>query len=231
MSAAYAIEDIQPLGDCALLVSFAARIDPDINRCVHGLRHWLLHNPAIDILEAVPAYHSLAVYYAPAQIRFEALAQAIRDADFSTCLLQMDARCIDLPVCYDPRVAPDIEGLAEQAKLRVDDVVALHSQAVYRVYFLGFKPGFAYLGGLHPRLHTPRKDTPRLAVPAGSVGIGGAQTGVYPQSTPGGWQLIGRTATALFNPDQDPPCLLQPGDQLRFKPISLDEFLQQGGQS
>jgi KipI family sensor histidine kinase inhibitor len=128
-------------------------------------------------------------------------------------------------------VAPDIEWLAEQAKLRVDDVVALHSQAVYRVYFLGFKPGFAYLGGLNPRLHTPRKDTPRLAVPAGSVGIGGAQTGVYPQSTPGGWQLIGRTATALFNPDQDPPCLLQPGDQLRFKPISLDEFLQQGGQS
>jgi len=229
MSEACAIEDIQPLGDCALLVSFPARIDPDINRSVHALRHWLLHNPAIDIIEAVPAYHSLAVYYSPAQIRYEALAQVIRDADFSSTLLDTDTRSIELPVCYDPRVAPDIEWLAAQAKLSIDDVVALHSQAVYRVYFLGFKPGFAYLGGLHPRLHTPRKDTPRLAVPAGSVGIGGAQTGVYPQSTPGGWQLIGRTATALFSPQQDPPCLLQPGDQLRFKPISLDEFLRQGG--
>jgi KipI family sensor histidine kinase inhibitor len=230
MSEARAIESIQPLGDSALLVNFAARIDPDINRCVHALRHWLLQNLAQEILEAVPAYHSLAVYYSPMHTGFEALSQAIRAADFSAALQQVAARTIELPVCYDPRVAPDIDWLAGQAKLSVDEVVALHSSAVYRVYFLGFKPGFGYLGGLHPRLHTPRKDTPRLAVPAGSVGIGGAQTGVYPQSTPGGWQIIGRTATPLFSPDQDPPCLLQPGDQLRFKPISLDEFLRQGGE-
>lgn len=230
MSDVHAIEDIQPLGDCALLVSFAARIDPDVNRCVHALRHWLLQNLAPDILEAVPAYHSLAVYYSPMHTSFEALSQAIRGSGFSASLQQKATHSIELPVCYDPRVAPDIEWLAGQAKLGIDEVVSLHSEAVYRVYFLGFKPGFAYLGGLHPRLHTPRKDTPRLAVPAGSVGIGGAQTGVYPQSTPGGWQLIGRTATQLFNPEQDPPCLLQPGDQLRFKPISWDEYLLLGGE-
>ncbi|HWR95249.1 MAG TPA: 5-oxoprolinase subunit PxpB [Arenimonas sp.] len=230
MREAHAIEAIQPLGDSALLVSFAARIDPDVNRCVHALRHWLLQNLAQDILETVPAYHSLAVYYSPFHTGFEKLSQAIRAADFSASLQQVAARTIELPVCYDPRVAPDIDWLAGQAKLSVDEVVALHSGAVYRVYFLGFKPGFAYLGGLHPRLHTPRKATPRLAVPAGSVGIGGAQTGIYPQSTPGGWQIIGRTPTPLFNPDQDPPCLLQPGDQLRFKPIGWDEFLLQGGE-
>lgn len=230
MSEAHAIEAIQPLGDSALLVSFTARKDPDINRSVHALRQWLLQNLAPDILEVVPAYHSLAVYYSPVQISFEVLALAIRGADFSASLQQMDLRCIELPVCYDPRVAPDIDWLAGQAKLSVEEVVALHSGAEYRVYFLGFKPGFAYLGGLHPHLHTPRKDTPRLAVPAGSVGIGGAQTGVYPQSTPGGWQIIGRSPAALFNPERDPPCLLQPGDRLRFKPITWDEYLLQGGE-
>jgi len=230
MNETRAIEDIQPLGDCALLVSFAARIDPDINHSVHALRHWLLRNLAADVLEAVPAYHSLAVHYSPLQISFEALARAIRSADFSSTLLDTDTRSIELPVCYDPRVAPDIGWLAAHAKLSVDEAVALHSGADYRVYFLGFKPGFAYLGGLHPRLHTARKDTPRLAVPAGSVGIGGAQTGIYPQSTPGGWQIIGLSPTALFSPERDPPCLLQPGDRLRFKPISWDEFLLLGGE-
>lgn len=230
MSRAYAIETIQPLGDSALLVSFAARIDPDINRSVHALRHWLQRNLAQDILETVPAFHSLAVHYSPLHISYAALSEAIRGADFDAALQRLDARRIEIPVCYDPRVAPDIGWLADQAKLSIEEVVALHSGAEYSVYFLGFKPGFAYLGGLHPRLHTPRKDTPRLSVPGGSVGIGGAQTGIYPQPTPGGWQIIGRTPTALFSPEREPPCLLQPGDQLRFKPITLDEFLQQGGE-
>ena len=229
MSGVAPVNSIQPLGDCALLVSFVARIDPDINRCVHALRHWLLQNHAQDILEAVPAYHSLAVHYSPSRIGFESLSKIIREADFSGSLQSMDTRRIELPVCYDLRVAPDLEWLAGSTRLSVEDVVALHSGAEYRVYFLGFKPGFAYLGGLHPRLHCPRKDSPRLSVPAGSVGIGGAQTGIYPHCTPGGWQIIGRTATPLFNAEQEPPCLLQPGDLLHFKPIGFDEYLQQGG--
>lgn len=223
------VNSIQPLGDCALLVSFEALIDPDINRCVHALRHWLLQQHAQDIFEAVPAYHSLAVHYSPSRIGFESLSKIIREADFSGSLQSMDTRRIELPVCYDLRVAPDLEWLAGSTRLSVEDVVALHSGAEYRVYFLGFKPGFAYLGGLHPRLHCPRKDSPRLSVPAGSVGIGGAQTGIYPHCTPGGWQIIGRTATPLFNAKQEPPCLLQPGDLLHFKPIGFDEYLQQGG--
>ena len=223
------VNSIQPLGDSALLVSFEARIDPDINRCVHALRHWLLLHHAQDVLEAVPAYHSLAVHYSPARTAYESLAKTIREADFSGSLQNMDTRRIELPVCYDPRVAPDLEWLAGKRGLSMDEVVAIHSGAEYRVYFLGFKPGFAYLGGLDLRLHCPRKDTPRHSVPAGSVGIGGAQTGIYPHCTPGGWHIIGRTAAPLFSPEQEPPCLLQPGDLLHFKPIGFDEYLQQGG--
>jgi KipI family sensor histidine kinase inhibitor len=120
------------------------------------------------------------------------------------------------PVTYGGKHGPDLGDVAKHGGLSVDEVVRRHTQAEYVVYFIGFQPGFAYLGGLDASLHTPRRAAPRVAVPAGSVGIGGAQTGIYPLATPGGWQLIGHTALPLFDPQAEPPTLLAPGDRVRF---------------
>jgi KipI family sensor histidine kinase inhibitor len=127
-------------------------------------------------------------------------------------------REIVIPVVYGGADGPDLAEVARHAGMTADEVVAAHSGAAYDVFFLGFQPGFAYLGGLPPALATPRRDTPRVRVPAGSVGIGGAQTGIYPAASPGGWNLIGRTAVTLFDPHADAPALLAPGDRVRFVP-------------
>jgi len=125
---------------------------------------------------------------------------------------------VEIPVIYGNDAGPDLQVVADHAGLTPQQVVELHSSIDYVVYFIGFQPGFPYLGGLDDRLHTPRRAEPRLSVPAGSVGIGGSQTGIYPLATPGGWQLLGRTPVALFNPRQQPPTLLRPGDSVRFVP-------------
>jgi len=134
------------------------------------------------------------------------------------------ARTVTIPVCYDPEFGPDLVELAKAANLTPEDVVRLHSEATYVVFFLGFSPGFAYLGGLPQILHAPRLTTPRKLVAAGSVGVGGGETGVYPIDSPGGWRLIGRTPVRLFTPDATPPTLLQPGDTVRFSPIDREQF-------
>jgi KipI family sensor histidine kinase inhibitor len=128
---------------------------------------------------------------------------------------------IDIPVRYGGADGPDLAALAKQVGMSVDEVVKRHTQAEYIVFFLGFQPGFAYLGGLDPALHAPRRADPRLEVPAGSVGIGGEQTGVYPAVSPGGWQLIGRTDLNLFDPARQPPTLMQPGDRVRFVALEV----------
>lgn len=133
-------------------------------------------------------------------------------------------RTIDIPVCYDPDLAPDIEPVARAAGLSPDAAADLHASAAYTVRLLGFSPGFPYLEGLPHALHTPRLDTPRPRVRAGSIGIAGSRTGIYPQSTPGGWRLIGATPLRLFEPSRDPPALLAPGDRVRFRRIDRTEF-------
>ena len=135
-----------------------------------------------------------------------------------------EAAHIEIPVCYGGEFGPDLETVAGQAKLEAQEVVELHSSASYVVHAVGFTPGFPYLGGLPARLRMPRRATPRTIVPAGSVGIGGEQTGVYPIATPGGWQLIGRTPLALFRAMENPPALLRVGDHVRFAAITPEEF-------
>jgi inhibitor of KinA len=134
------------------------------------------------------------------------------------------ASAVEIPVCYGGLGGPDLELVAAHCGLGAGEVAALHAGADYVVHAIGFTPGFPYLGGLPEALHAPRRDTPRVRVPAGSVGIGGAQTGVYPLESPGGWQLIGRTPIALFRPERDPAALLRPGDRVRFRAISDAEF-------
>ncbi|MEY2866852.1 MAG: hypothetical protein RIQ43_878 [Pseudomonadota bacterium] len=220
---------LAPLGDSALVLAFAPRIDPELNDRVHAIATALLETLGSDRVECVPAYHTLTVHFDPMLDDFESLSQAIARLPASADVAQGIARDIVLPVCYDARLAPDLAAVAEHTGLDVEALVHLHSTADYRVYFLGFKPGFAYLGGLPDILHMPRKESPRLNVPAGSVGIGGAQTGIYPGPSPGGWQLIGRTPICLFDLQQAPPSYLQPGNRLRIQRIGFEEFIAMGG--
>jgi KipI family sensor histidine kinase inhibitor len=217
-----------PLGDSAIVLSLPARIDPDINARLHAMADWLRQSNA-PITDLVPAYHTLTVFYDACATDFEAMRELLAKAESASANASFATREIELPVCYDLSMAPDLPELAAYCRLSIADVIAIHSIANYRVYFLGFKPGFAYLGGLDARLNMPRKATPRLSVPAGAVGIGGEQTAVYPCMTPGGWQIIGRCPTALFDITRSPPSLMQAGDNVRFRAISLDDFHAMGG--
>jgi 5-oxoprolinase (ATP-hydrolysing) subunit B len=174
------------------------------------------------IREVVPGMNNLTVELDPAAPDADHLLEALRTGWKESDAVSVSPRRIDIPVHYGGAAGCDLDEVARHTGLSVADVVRLHSSAEYTVYFLGFQPGFAYLGGLDPRLATPRRREPRLAVAAGSVGIGGQQTGVYPMVSPGGWQLIGQTSLSLFHPARDPPSLLLPGDTVRFLDVRED---------
>jgi inhibitor of KinA len=180
------------------------------------------------MIEVVPAFTTVAVFYDPAKIgNLDVLRNelVVRMPRLIPRKDKSAGREMVVPVCYGGDFGPDLAAVAAQAGLKEGAAIALHSGAKYRVHAVGFAPGFPYLAGLSGKLHTPRRATPRTHVPAGSVGIGGAQTGVYPLATPGGWQLVGRTPLRLFRPENEmEPALLQPGDRVRFRPISPEEF-------
>lgn len=213
---------LAPLGDRALLVDFGPRIDAALNQRVHALAARIRDAGLAGITDLVPAYASLAVHYRPeawdtGAAPFAVLAEALRP------LLEEDpheaaesVRTVEIPVRYGGADGPDLEEVACAAGLSPADYSVRHAAGEYRVYMLGFTPGFAYLGGLDPALAAPRLAAPRTRVPAGSVGIAGEQTGVYPCDSPGGWRLIGRTDLVLFDPACGEPCLLRPGDRVRF---------------
>jgi inhibitor of KinA len=223
---------IFPLGDRALTVDFGNVIDENINKKVLQLFHQLQKSNFPFIIDVVPAYSSLAVYYDVLylhqhngkQTAFETMAELIESLPIKTDEEQNDKRLIKIPVCYSDKYALDIEGLAKGKNLSVEEVVRLHTSKIYRVYMLGFLPGFAYMGEVDERIATPRKAEPRTNIVAGSVGIAGKQTGIYPADSPGGWQIIGRTPVQLFNKQQSNPVLFQPGDEVQFYAISEDEF-------
>jgi KipI family sensor histidine kinase inhibitor len=216
---------VEPLGDQALLAILGGRIAPVVNDQVHHLAAMIRAACVPGVTDLVPGYATLAVHYEPAVWRFAALRGELerlwRAAGTAGPAVP---RQVELPVCYGGAFGPDLAEVASRCGLTEDDVVRRHSEAVYRVYMLGFAPGFAYLGGLDPAIAAPRRETPRLKVPAGSVGIAGMQTGIYPLETPGGWQIIGRSPMRLFRPGQEDPCLLRPGDRLRFTPIDLEAY-------
>jgi inhibitor of KinA len=219
------IRRILAAGDSALLVELGEAIEPAINRQVHALARALEQQAFPGLGEIVPGYCSLLVHYGPLERNYAEVevfvSETARRCDVSHL---PEPQTVEIPTVYGGTYGPDIAFVAAHNGLSVDDVIARHSGTTYTVYMLGFAPGFAYLGGLPEELVTPRLSTPRQAVPAGSVGIAGAQTGVYPIETPGGWRLIGRTPVALFDPAADPPTRLRPGDQVRFAPISPGTF-------
>ncbi|PLV58236.1 5-oxoprolinase subunit PxpB [Erwinia sp. B116] len=174
--------------------------------------------PHPQVLDVVPGMNNLSVILREAPHNAAEVLAWLQQAWQQSGSQEAEFRRVDIPVIYGGSGGADLQHVARHHGLNARQVVEMHAAAEYVVCFIGFQPGFPYLAGLDPRLHTPRRDTPRVRVPAGSVAIGGSQTGIYPLESPGGWQLIGHTATALFLPDRQPPVLLRPGDRLRFVP-------------
>jgi inhibitor of KinA len=234
--------DIIPVGDSALIVRVREQFEDAPEEALDDtLRIFqLLQRAAIPgVIELAPAYNSVAVFFDPAAVLkssgateriFDELATKIRSAIASATgrrrrrAAARAPRLIEIPVCYDADFGFDLDRVAEHTKLFEREIIDLHSTGEYRVACIGFVPGFTFLAGLPKNLATPRRDMPRKEIPAGSVGIGGAQTGIYPLRSPGGWNLIGRTPVKLFDATKDPPTLLCPGDRVRFRAITRDEF-------
>jgi inhibitor of KinA len=216
---------VSAAGDSALVVSFPERIDPDINARLAALGDALrLEAPAI-VRDAVLGYCSLTVYFDPLRVDAAWLEERIR-----TCDREMESaedqpgKDVDVPVCYGGEFGPDLPYVADVCGCSEEDVIRMHTDVTYRVYVVGFVPGFAYMGVVHDRLALPRRASPRTRVPAGSVAIAAGQTGIYPIDTPGGWHLLGRTPVRPFDWRRHPPALFAPGDRVRFRVIDRDNY-------
>lgn len=211
---------LSPIGESALLLALSDRISLDANDRIRSLDFQLRDRPLEGVLEWTPGYASMLVFYDPAMINFEAVeSYVIACLQDTSVEAAPPPRQIVAPTCYGGACGPDLEEVAAAHGFSPSEVVRLHSAPTYRVGMMGFTPGFAYLIGLDPKLATPRRDSPRTLVPAGSVGIAGSQTGIYPLDSPGGWQLIGRTEQTLYDPESEDPFLLSPGDEVRFEPL------------
>lgn len=207
-------------GDASILVEWANEIDDAINDRVHALAQSLRNESHSEIVDLVPAYASLLVCFDPRQMTLDEMRRWLESALKSPpALVAPASRLIEIPTRYGSEFGPDLRSVAEMSGLSEEQVIRLHASVIYRVYLIGFSPGFAYLGSVPPQIALPRLDSPRTRVPAGSVGVAGRQTGIYPMETPGGWRLIGRTTERLFDPKLDPPALLRPGDRVRFIPL------------
>jgi inhibitor of KinA len=204
---------IHPLGDTALLAELGTRLDTALNTRAIALATALKKRR--DVRQAVAGYASVTVHFDPDLITHEALGAAIKRLAAKRPPMHEPGRLHRIPVTYD---GPDLEAVASMLILPPEKVVEIHSRPIYRVFLVGFVPGWAYLGPLPEELELPRRHVPRTLVPAGSVAIAGRQTGIYPLPTPGGWHLIGRTPVKLFLPDSDPPCLFRAGDRVKFFP-------------
>jgi inhibitor of KinA len=210
--------EIRPASDRALLVSFGNAITLEAHGEVRRLLAALQHRPP-GIFNLHPAFASVLIDFDPRRRTHEEVTALVRERMAAAAPMVMDdTRLIEIPVRYGAEFGPDLAGVAEHTGLTAEQVIELHASASYLVYFLGFSPGFPHLGGLPEKLATPRLPAPRKWVPAGSVAIGGSQTGVYPMESPGGWRIIGRTPLRLFDPDASPPALLRAGDTVRFVP-------------
>ena len=215
---------IRHLGDRGLLVELGHGIDPAVNRRVQRLHRILARENLAGVVETVPAYASLLVVYDPRQAPPEALKRQIAGlCQFDDVAPDEKRDVIEIPVVYGGAYGPDLEAVAAYHGLSSTEVIRLHCGPVYRVYMIGFTPGYPYMGELPEALETPRRETPRTHIPKGSVAIAQRQTGIYPVVSPGGWQIIGRTPVELFDPRQENASLLVMGDRVRFKVVTAEE--------
>ncbi len=217
-------------GQNALIAYFGDELSEIVSNQLTSVTNQLVQQSPDWLIDCIPSYASLLVIFDLA---------AIKHADVKSCLLGLQAnatafegtagKTVTLPVFYSEESGPDLDRVASQSGLSIGEVIKLHQSISYRVYAIGFAPGFAYLGEVDERLATPRLETPRLSVPKGAVAIADRQTAVYPSVSPGGWNLIGLCPTAMFNPEQSPPMPVSSGDQVRFEAISREQYLQLGG--
>jgi KipI family sensor histidine kinase inhibitor len=216
---------IVPASDSSLLVEFSNTVSEQMHRRVLALFQALLARRDPRIRNLHPGYASLLIDFDSLQLSHDQLAAHVQNLiDAETGAYSASSRTVEIPVCYDAEFGPDLGDVGAHNRISVEDVIRLHASATYLVYFLGFSPGFAYMGGLPEALRTPRLATPRSRVAAGSVGIAGEQTGIYPTNSAGGWRLIGRAPTRMFDAASNPPTRLQPGDMVRFTPITRSSF-------
>jgi len=211
---------LQKYGDYGLIAKWENKITVEINEAVIQYEWAIMNRFETIIAETIPAYNSLLILLKSGEKPERWITE------FSNIQGTSNNETINyywhIPVCYDPSLGMDLEELARIKNLSVPEIIKLHTQPEYHVFFTGFLPGFLYLGGLNERLHTPRKAVPRINVPAGSVAIGGQQTGIYPQNSPGGWQIIGHCPLPLFSPEKTPPTAFKAGDKIKFQPIDLE---------
>jgi KipI family sensor histidine kinase inhibitor len=221
----YPVPRVLAFGDAALLVEFADEISTAANDRVRALDAAIASANIPGIVEAIPAYRSLLVEYDPLELSFADLQSRVGDLiQRAGVAPPLESPVKRVPTVYGGEFGPDLADVAAMRNLTEQEVIAIHSGAIYRVYMLGFSPGFAYMGQIPESIATPRLATPRTRVPAGSVAIAGRQTGIYPQSTPGGWRILGRTNLTLFDARREPPCFFQPGDRVQFVPVRADEI-------
>ncbi len=221
------IPRIYNIHDQAITIEFSQEISEGTNLLVIAMQHAIESNPIKGFVEAVPAYGSLTVYFnehvSAATVRTWLSDLSVQVSNTS---LATEGKQISIPVCYDPSLGVDLPWVAEHLNLSMEAIIALHTSIEYRVYMIGFIPGFPYMGTLPTALEVPRKQTPSMKIPAGSVAIAGKQTGIYPAEVPGGWQVIGRTPLRMFDPSTTPCSFLNAGDIVQFKPITLEAFNQ-----
>lgn len=214
-----------PASDSSLLIAFGNAISPELHARVIDLFQGLQARQDPRIRNLHPGYTSVLVDFDPLQVSHEEVAEIVTQSQSPAgANAEAKSNLVNVPVCYDVEFGPDLLNLATHANLSPEEVIRLHSSATYLVYFLGFSPGFAYMGGLPEKLHMPRLATPRGHVAGGTVGIAGSQTGIYPVDSAGGWRLIGRTPWRMFDPKAEPPTRLQPGDKVRFSAIDRAAF-------
>ncbi|MGJ8667133.1 MAG: 5-oxoprolinase subunit PxpB [Patiriisocius sp.] len=220
---------LKPYGLHAILLEWEQKIAPEIHKEVIKFQNLITMNFSDEIVELVPAYNSLAVYLQKST-KLENFVECLKSIEINASEISNNERhVVHIPVCYEPTFGIDISEVAKLKNLSIPEIIRLHTQQTYPVYFLGFLPGFPYLGGLDERLCIKRKKEPRAQIPSGSVAISGNQTGIYPSDSPGGWNIIGRTPLDLFSV-VDATCLLKAGDSVKFYEISEEEFNQIKGQ-
>lgn len=216
---------IKAVGDKAITVEFSNEISEAVNQKVTQLNQKILKGSLSGIEATIPTYRALLIQYEPLEIGYELLKNKLEVLlDEYVDIRSSKSKVYVIPVCYGGDYGPDIERVASTNGLSCDEVITMHSERDYRIYMLGFTPGFPYLGGMNPALETPRLTQPRIKIQAGSVGIAGKQTGIYPIDSPGGWQIIGRTPLKLFDSERKPSILLESGAYIRFKAIDASTY-------
>ena len=214
-----------PLGDSAFIVKIGNEISLELHQILRSVVNAIDKTHVPGIIEMIPAYNELMICYNPKEINHEKLITTLQEIETNLKSYPIiESERIYIPVCYENEFAPDLPIVAQTNNLIENDVIQIHTSKEYLVYMLGFTPGFCYLGGMDERISTPRKETPRQIINAGSVGIAGNQTGIYPIDSPGGWQIIGKTPLKLFDPNRKPEFLIEAGNYIHFESINKKQF-------